>query len=850
MTKDSSAKRKAGKRKPEKLSFTQDFIPIKNLEHGIIETTDGRDIKILEIEPINFMLRSEEEQYEIICSFASWLKISPVHLQFKSITRKADSDKHIAMLRKETETEESEQCKKLSEGYIRLIKDVGSREALTRRFFLIFRYEELRRNENSDYGQICSTLLTAEQNARAYFMQCGNNILQPKDPDEATAEILYMFFNRRSCIEEPFHSRVDRIVLDTMAAKNKVIGIDPIPHIRMAHFIAPRGIDLTHRNYIIMDGLYYSFLYIKGNGYPNKVRAGWMSSLINAGEGIDVDVFLRRENRSKTIDKVAQRIRLNRTKLKSMQDTSTDYEELTGSIQAGYFIKQGIANYNEDLFYMSVFVTVSARTYEELMWRKQQMTDMLKSMDMYVSDCSFQQEDALRTVMPFLQISPKLEKKSKRNVLTSGAASTYMFTSFEMSDDTGVLLGINRHNNSLCIVDLFDTKKNKNANLNLLGTSGAGKTFTMQLLALRMRMRGIQCYIIAPIKGHEFRRACNRIGGQFIKIAPGSPHCINIMEIRHTISPEMELIDELDYSEMDSLLAQKIQQLMIFFSLLIPDMTNEEEQMLDEALIRTYGKFGITHDNDSVYEDRNAVPPKMKTMPILGDLHEELQKNEMTKRIAVIVSRFVTGSAQSFNQQTNVDLSNKYIVLDLSELKGKLLPVGMMIALDYVWDKIKSDRTKKKAIMIDEIWQLIGAGSNRMAAEFCLEIFKVIRGFGGAAISATQDLSDFFGLEDGRYGRAIINNSKNKIILNLEPDEAEFVRDTLKLTKTEIRSITRFERGEALICSNNSKVPVIIKASKEEQEMITTDRAELEAILKERQQTQKTHTEDNAFSEE
>lgn len=836
MTKDSSAKRKAGKRKPEKLSFTQDFIPIKNLEHSIIETTDGRYIKILEIEPINFMLRSEEEQYEIICSFASWLKISPVHLQFKSITRKADSDKHIAMLRKEMETEESEQCKKLSEGYIRLIKDVGSREALTRRFFLIFRYEELRRNENSDYGQICSTLLTAEQNARAYFMQCGNNILQPKDPDEATAEILYMFFNRRSCVEEPFHSRADRIVLDTMAAKNKVIGIDPVPHIRMAHFIAPRGIDLTHRNYIIMDGLYYSFLYIKGNGYPNKVRAGWMSSLINAGEGIDVDVFLRRENRSKTIDKVAQRIRLNRTKLKSMQDTSTDYEELAGSIQAGYFIKQGIANYNEDLFYMSVFVTVSARTYEELMWRKQQMTDMLKSMDMYVSDCSFQQEDALRTVMPFLQISPKLEKKSKRNVLTSGAASTYLFTSFEMSDDTGVLLGINRHNNSLCIVDLFDTKKNKNANLNLLGTSGAGKTFTMQLLALRMRMRGIQCYIIAPIKGHEFRRACNRIGGQFIKIAPGSPHCINIMEIRHTISPEMELIDKLDYSEMDSLLAQKIQQLMIFFSLLIPDMTNEEEQMLDEALIRTYGKFGITHDNDSVYEDRNAVPPKMKTMPILGDLHEELQKNEMTKRIAVIVSRFVTGSAQSFNQQTNVDLSNKYIVLDLSELKGKLLPVGMMIALDYVWDKIKSDRTKKKAIMIDEIWQLIGAGSNRMAAEFCLEIFKVIRGFGGVAISATQDLSDFFGLEDGRYGRAIINNSKNKIILNLEPDEAEFVRDTLKLTKTEIRSITRFERGEALICSNNSKVPVIIKASKEEQEMITTDRAELEAILKERQQ--------------
>lgn len=838
MIRNSSAKRKAAKRRkrPEKLNFVQDFIPIKDIIHGIVETTDGRFIKILEIEPINFMLRSSEEQFGIISSFASWLKISPMRLQFKSVTRKADSDRHIAMVQEELEAEESGQCRRLGEGYIRLIKDVGNREALTRRFFLIFQYEELRRGEGQDFGQVYSMLHTAEQNARAYFLQCGNAILQPQDPDEATAEILYMFFNRRSCVNEPFSSRVNRVVLDTMAAKNKVIGVDPIPHIRMANFLSPRGIELTHHNYVIMDGLYYSFLYIKGDGYPGMVRAGWMSAMINAGEGIDIDVHLRRENRSKTIDKVAQRIRLNRTKLKSMQDTSTDYEELTNSIQAGYFIKQGIANNNEDLFYLSVFITVSAKSYEELTWRRQQMVDMLKSMDMYVSDCRFQQEEALRSVMPFLKIDPGLEKKSQRNVLTSGAASTYMFTSFEMSDDTGVLLGINRHNNSLCIVDLFNTKKNKNANLNLLGTSGAGKTFTLQLLALRMRMRGIQCYIIAPIKGHEFRRACNRIGGQFIKIAPGSQHCINIMEIRHTVTPEMELIDEMDYSEMDSMLARKIQQLMIFFSLLIPDMNNEEEQMLDEALIKTYADFGITHDNDSLYRDKTSSPPKMKKMPILGDLHKNLLGNPMTERIAVIVSRFVTGSAQSFNRQTNVDLSNKYIVLDLSELKGKLLPVGMMIALDYVWDNVKADRTKKKAIMIDEIWQLVGASSNKQAADFCLTIFKTIRGFGGAAISATQDLSDFFGLEDGKYGRAIINNSKNKIILNLEPDEARYVQEVLKLTKTEMRSITRFERGEALVHSNNNKVPVVIKASKEEQEMITTDRAELEAILKERQQ--------------
>ena len=454
-----------------------------------------------------------------------------------------------------------------------------------------------------------------------------------------------------------------------------------------------------------------------------------MSALINAGEGIDIDIHLRRENRSRAIDKVAQRIRLNRTKLKGMQDTSTDYEELANSIQAGYFIKNGIANYNEDLYYLSVFITVSAQTYEELLWRKRQMTDMLKSMDMQVSECSFQQEAALRSVLPFLSIDPGLEKKSRRNVLTSGAASTYPFCSFEMSDDNGVLLGVNRNNNSLCIVDLFNSKVHKNANLVLLGTSGAGKTFTMQLLALRMRMRGIQSFIVAPIKGHEFRRACNHIGGEFIKIAPGSPHCINVMEIRHVTSPEMELIDEIAYGEMDSLLARKIQQLMTFFGLLIPDMTNEEEQMLDEALIKTYRDFGITHDNDSVYEDKSQFPPKMKRMPVLGDLHKHLLENPMTQRLAANCQPVCHRVGPILQPADQRGFEQQVHRAGPERAERQAAPRGMFIALDYVWDQIKADRTQRKAIFIDEIWQLIGASSTRMAAEFCLEIFKVIRGF-------------------------------------------------------------------------------------------------------------------------
>lgn len=809
----------------KKISTVQDFIPIKNLMHGIIETKDGRFLKILEIEPINFMLRSADEQAEIIYSFSSWLKIAPIKLQFKSITKRADCRKHIENLTEEMLLEESNVCKDLGYNYISLVKEVGNNQALTRRFFLIFEYEGAQRD---DISTVCYALRTAEQNARNYFGQCGNSIIQPGDEDETTAEILYTFFNRKTATDQSFTVRVEDTIMRVMKEKNLVFGVDEVPNIPIVEFIQPDEIDLMHPNYVVMDGMYYSFLYIKGDGYPQTVRANWMSNFINAGEGIDVDVFLNKVNREKAIDKVAQKIRLNRSKFKNMQDTSTDYEEISGSIQAGYYIKNGMAN-NEDLYYLTMFITVSGSSLEELNWRKQQVIVMLKSQDIYVSECRYQQEDALRSVMPFLRVEPFLDKKAKRNVLTAGAASTYMFTSYEMSDEAGVMLGVNRFNNSLCVLDLFNSKKYKNANLNLIGTSGAGKTFTLQLLAMRMRMRGIQSFIIAPIKGHEFIRACNGIGGTFISIAPGSPHCINIMEIRHTESTE--LVDT-GYPEMESRLSKKLQQLMIFFGLLVPDLTNEEEQIIDDAIVKTYQRFGITHDNNSIFEDNDPDSGELKTMPVLGDLYDQLCGVKGAKRVSLILSRFVTGSAQSFNRQTNVDLTNKYVVLDLSELKGNLLPIGMMIALDYVWDTVKADRTQKKAVFIDEIWQLVGASSTRTAADFCLTIFKTIRGFGGAAIAATQDLSDFFGLDDGKYGRAIINNSQNKIILNLEPDEAKYVEEVLKLTKNETRLISHFNRGEALICSNNNKVPVNIIASKKEEAMITTDREELEKIYR------------------
>ena len=278
-----------------------------------------------------------------------------------------------------------------------------------------------------------------------------------------------------------------------------------------------------------------------------------------------------------------------------------------------------------------------------------------------------------------------------------------------------------------------------------------------------------------------------------------------------------------------SLLAAKIQRLHIFFSLLVPDMSHEERQLLDDAMIRTYARKGITHDNASL-DDPNALGA-YREMPVLGDLYEVLKESPETKRLANIINRLVHGSARTFNQQTNVSLDNKYTVLDISELTGDLLTVGMFVALDYVWDKAKENRTEEKAIFIDECWQLIGANSNRLAAEFVLEIFKIIRGYGGSAICATQDINDFFALEDGKYGKSIINNSKTKILLNLEEEEARRVQSLLHLSEAEVMEITHFERGSGLISTNNNNVTVEIKCSQMEKELITTDRRELREIL-------------------
>ena len=819
--------------KPACLNPVADYLPIEKVENGIIYTKDHRFVKVVEVVPINFMLRSAREQRNIIYSFVSYLKISPIKLQIKVLTRRADINRHLDTVRQEMAHEENEQCRLMQEDYLNFVQQVGSREAVTRRFFLIFEYEpwaNTRRSEQED--EAIQSLQSAVHTASNYLRQCGNEVVVHENEDEFTVDVFYNLLCRNESAVKPLSVRVQEVVTQYLD-KWREGEIDRIP---AAEFAAPKSIDFTHGRYLCIDGLYYTYLLVPSDGYKTQVPAGWLSLIVNAGDGIDLDMFLSRQPKERIIQRVGQQLRINRSKIKDASDTNTDFDDIDGAIRSGYFLKEGLAN-NEDFYYLNLLITVTAPSVEDLEWKASEIKKLLLSQDMDVCNCHFREEQAFCSALPLVSMEKGLFERGKRNLLTGGAASCYPFTSFEMCDDNGILLGVNKYNSSLIIVDIFNSAIYKNANMAILGTSGAGKTFTMQLMALRMRRKNIPVFIIAPLKGHEFHRACANVGGEFIQISPASPHCINVMEIRKVDRSVSELLDGpgIQLSE----LAAKIQQLHIFFSLLIPDMSHEERQLLDEALIRTYNSKGITHDNASLEDPAN--PGCYREMPVLGDLYEILKAAPETTRMAHILNRLVNGSASTFNKQTNVRLDNKYTVLDISSLTGDLLTVGMFVALDFVWDRAKADRTEEKAIFIDECWQLLsgaGATGTRLAGDFVLEIFKTIRGFGGSAICASQDLNDFFNLDEGRFGKGIINNSKTKIILNLEDDEAERVQETLHLSDAETMEVTHFERGSGLISTNNNNIMVEFKASPLEKDLITTDRRELRELLERKRQEQ------------
>ena len=243
-------------------------------------------------------------------------------------------------------------------------------------------------------------------------------------------------------------------------------------------------------------------------------------TIVYNGEAYFEDMFISRQPKARMVQRLGQQLRINRSKIKDASDTNTDFDDLDGAIRSGYFLKEGLGN-NEDFYYLNLLITVTASTVDELEWKVNEMKKLLMSRDMDVCSCAFHEEQAFLSSLPLVSMEKHLYERSKRNALTTGVASCYPFTSYELSDENGILFGLNKYNNSPVIIDIFDSKVYKNANIAVCGTSGAGKTFLILLMALRMRRKGIQVFMLAPLKGHEFHRACVNTGGEFIRPCSG-----------------------------------------------------------------------------------------------------------------------------------------------------------------------------------------------------------------------------------------------------------------------------------------------------------------------------------------
>lgn len=592
--------------------------------------------------------------------------------------------------------------------------------------------------------------------------------------------------------------------------------------------LSPTAVDTKSRDYIVVDGIFHAYLYITGYGYSTTVGNGWLSPLVEAGEGVSLNFIIKRQPKDKTLSKISQTTMINRSRMRDVGDTRSDYEELDSAIASGLYLKDVMNRQGEDFYYMHTIIEVTAEDAETLEQRVTAVEQLCVSVDMIARRCDYKQEQAFLSTLPVLALDADVERKSRRNALTSGVAASFPFASYELSDKNGVFLGINMYNKTPVFLDPYDDYKYTNGNWWIGGSSGAGKTFTLLTLSGRLRQQGKRVIVIAPKKGHEFRPLCEKLGGLYLRMSPSSKDCPNLMAIRRASLDSYAHLKNLTARD-DSVLADKISRLIIWFSLKKRDLSEEDKSRLDSSLVECYQRYGIDFDNRSLLDEAG----EFKEMPILADWYEVLQNNPETKHLAVVLARYVTGSAAAMGGRNNISLDNKFIVLDISGLSDDMIADGTFWATDVAYDLIMNAGSELSALLADELWSLVGASSNPQAAGFVLEMVKTIRGLGGIAVTSTQGMQDLFGLEGGKYGKGILDSSRIKLIMQMEEQEARLIQDVLNLSEDEVRQITRFRRGEGLLCIGYNHVPIAFHASQQEYDIITTSPTDLHRRAKE-----------------
>ena len=580
--------------------------------------------------------------------------------------------------------------------------------------------------------------------------------------------------------------------------------------------------DTNSRDYIVVDGVYHAYLYVTGYGYSTTVGACWLSPLVEAGEGISLSFTFQRQSREKILSKISQTTMVNRSRMRDVGDTRQDFEELDSAINSGLYLKDVMNRQGEDFYYMHTLIEVTADDAETLEQRVTAVEKLCVSVDMIARRCDHKHEQGFLSALPLLSLDADVERKSRRNALTKSVAAAFPFASYELSDRNGVFLGLNLYNRSPVFLDPYDDYKYTNGNIWIGGSSGAGKTFTLQCMGGRLRQQGKRIIFIIPKKGHEFRPLCEQLGGLYLRLSPSSKDCPNIMAIRRKNLDAYAGLRDMAARD-DSVLADKISRLIIWYSLQKRDLSDEDKNHLDSSLVECYARYGITFDNASLVDERGAL----REMPVIADWYQVLAEDPDTKHLAVVLARYVTGSAAAMGARNDIDLDNKYIVLDTSGMPDDLLLPGIFWATDVANDLIVGSGAQLSALIADELWSLVGANSNPLGAGFVQEMVKTIRGLGGIAVTSTQGMQDLFSLDGGKYGKGILDSSRIKLVMQMEEQEARLIQGGLNLSEDEVRQITRFRRGEGLLCIGYNHVPIAFHATRREYDAITTSPTDL-----------------------
>ena len=568
-------------------------------------------------------------------------------------------------------------------------------------------------------------------------------------------------------------------------------------------FISPSYINLNNPRFLEIDDYFYSGITIVN--YYREYNDLILKSLIETSINMNISVFYEKKETSKVIKELTYNIGNVGVELKQSNESRQDIDIAAFTYNDAKYIRKELQINNEDMYFLYIYLTLFSTNKKELEYNLDKIEGILQSKGLQTRRTNFRQEQLFISCLPLMENKEELKIIGKRNILTSGLISTYPFISSSIVEEEGIYVGNNMYNNSLILIDRYNTNKYKNANMCIFGTSGAGKSFYTKLLILRNTLLGIEQYVIDPER--EYNNIAQNLGGTIIKIGPTSENYINIFDIRK------ESIEENEHGY----LATKIGKLIGFFNLIFGELNEEEKAILEEKLIQTYKKKNISFNDKTLY--KKGKFKTTKDMPILEDLYNNFD-DERTKKFKIKLIPFVEGSMKFFNNYSNIKLDNELIVADIYDLGEENLKYGMYILIDIFWDAVKKNRKEKKAIYMDEIWRLIGVTSNKYVASFIYKIFKTIRKYGGSGVAITQDVADLFSLEDGTYGRSILNNSEIKTFFSLEEENIKVLEKYSNLSEKEKIEIKSLKRGECLMFVGSEHILTNVESADFEKEII------------------------------